>query len=412
MIHTDLSTPGIPPDTQLASSHPAAPPVPVTKVDIHPSIIGTMTPPPITLAASDPLAWEARWAQVFVSAKTGGLVFEPSLEACMFQKMAKTRDMQDPRYRDGLIRCTRTSRRSLCFLQTQMNAHSLPDFRNTSSLGWRRRWISATPSERGEAILSGLVAACSPMPILHEARWFCAKELNVESHRQNGQLFIDLWEEMAVEHTSLDTPNYISSPVWDAIMTNTEQQPSTAPICEKVMLASVLGDRNMLIGFVLYFSFCWFLDLPLPEIQQKKPSYKPKKAKIMELTQASQAKMDAMYGKETTEGVERAFREFGMGMYAQEREVHDNGKQRCQTCLKPNDTKKNYPRCKRCWDVLGREILYCSPDCQRVDWKAGHKKECGKYLQLEDLTPSSPAQSPFIGPPLPSSKPSVTLSAL
>ncbi|KAJ7633214.1 hypothetical protein FB45DRAFT_1058166 [Roridomyces roridus] len=410
MIHTDLSSPEIPPDTQLASSHPAASVAPFTKVDIHPSVLGTMMPPPIQLASSDPFAWEAKWAQVFVSSRSNGLKFEPSLEACTFRNRAKSSGMQDPRYRDELIRCTRTTRKNLCFIQTMMNLHSLPDFRNTRSLGWRQKWMSATPAKRGEAILKGLVATCSAMPVLHDARWLCEKEMTVESHRQNGRLFIDLWEEMSVQHTSPETPNYISNLVWDEIIA--EQQSSSATICEKVLLANCLADRNGLIAFVLYHAFCWFLDLQLPEFQQKKLSFKPKKAKIMQLTQSSQVEMDAKYGKETTQGVDRALREVGIGMQTQAKDVYDNGKQYCQTCLKPNDTKKKYPRCKRCWDVIDREILYCSPECQKVDWKAGHKKECGKWLRLEDLTPSTPEQSPLSTPPPPSAPGSVALNAL
>ena len=37
-------------------------------------------------------------------------------------------------------------------------------------------------------------------------------------------------------------------------------------------------------------------------------------------------------------------------------------------------------RCARC-----KSVLYCSVECQRADWKAGHKRACGEFLAPADL---------------------------
>ena len=136
-------------------------------------------------------------------------------------------------------------------------------------------------------------------------------------------------------------------------------------------LASNLADRNMLIGEdsvlinqwkrLKFGRICHLLcvllvsRLATPRNTAKKLAcYKPKRPKSLCFTHAT-------YDKETVEGVETTVREVQMGMYTQTREVYDNGKQVCQTCLKLNNTPRKYPRCKRCWDTMQREVLYCSP---------------------------------------------------
>jgi len=42
----------------------------------------------------------------------------------------------------------------------------------------------------------------------------------------------------------------------------------------------------------------------------------------------------------------------------------------CSCCGKTSDEKK-FPRCKRC-----KRVAYCSKECQKKHWKAGHKKDC------------------------------------
>ncbi|KAJ7608386.1 hypothetical protein FB45DRAFT_1039722 [Roridomyces roridus] len=89
--------------------------------------------------------------------------------------------------------------------------------------------------------------------------------------------------------------------------------------------------------------------------------------------------------------------------------LYSQRKQQCSNCRKLNETGTKYSRCKRCWDDMERETLYCSPACQKADWKAGHKATCGQPLKLEDIGPATPErrdtqQTPPRGPPVPSSR--------
>jgi hypothetical protein len=45
-------------------------------------------------------------------------------------------------------------------------------------------------------------------------------------------------------------------------------------------------------------------------------------------------------------------------------------------------------RCARC------TVVYCSQDCQRSDWKAGHKQACGKATPDPRADPGADARNP------------------
>ncbi|KAJ7618565.1 hypothetical protein FB45DRAFT_1063207 [Roridomyces roridus] len=353
-------------------------------------------PPDIQLASSDPLAWEKKWEQAFEAAAVANRRLPESLRTERWLVYKESTRLQDPKRQDHVIRGVRSLQKTLCHMQAQMTLQAAP-FCVGNEL--RRRWMSASPARRGEIILAGLVYACTSIPEMSAARLHTEKEMSVESHRQNGSLFPDLFEEMMVQNPTFrlaDTPNYISHPVWDAI--TVEQQSPKTTVCERLSLALLLCQRNLLIGFVLHFALCSFLDLPLPELAQMKTGSKPQKPR----DEPSQA-LNMLYGEnsEVVKSFGKVARQMDKRAHAQTMKVHESGKQDCQTCGKLNDTTKKFPRCKRCWDTMQREVLYCSPECQKVDWKAGHKKECGKFLQLEDLTPSIPEQPSLrIGPPL------------
>ncbi|KAJ7633266.1 hypothetical protein FB45DRAFT_1058199 [Roridomyces roridus] len=171
--------------------------------------------PTIKLASCDPLAWDQQWRKVLAFVHGESAVFGPSLEVwCMKGQIATL--IPGPKKRDEMVHCTRQVRKTLCSIQAEMTRDALPYLFPANLL--QKKWMSATPERRGQIILAALVHGCSAMALLHQARWYTEKELDVESHRRDGQLFLDLLEEMMVNNPTSappTTPTYISNPVWD-----------------------------------------------------------------------------------------------------------------------------------------------------------------------------------------------------
>ena len=57
-----------------------------------------------------------------------------------------------------------------------------------------------------------------------------------------------------------------------------------------------------------------------------------------------------------------------LGVDSVRNELNECSSPPCNAC---DPTGTTFKRCKRC-----RMSLYCSSECQRVHWKAGHKEEC------------------------------------
>ncbi|KAJ7618575.1 hypothetical protein FB45DRAFT_1063214 [Roridomyces roridus] len=357
--------------------------------------------PDLHLASSDPLVWEKQWEQRYQFTVVTNRSRPESLchERWLLHE-AGTR-FRDPENQDHMIRSIRSLKQALCYIQAQMTLKAAP-FCVGNEL--RRRWMSASPARRGEIILAGLVSTCTSVPDLHGARCLTIKEMSVESHRHNGSMFPDLLEEMMVQNFNptsrlADTPNYISHPVWVAIAAEQQSPKTTVP--EKLALAKLLVQRNLLIGSVVHFALCSFLDLPPPEKLVQLKTGKPQKPRL----EPSQG-LSKLHGEnsEVVKSAAKAALVIRKKAYARNKEIYASEKKDCQTCGKLNDTTTKFPRCRRCWDTMHREVFYCSTflsECQKMDWKAGHKKECGKFLQFEELTPSAPEEPSLrIGPPL------------
>ncbi|KAJ7633246.1 hypothetical protein FB45DRAFT_1027342 [Roridomyces roridus] len=353
-------------------------------------------PPSIQLASSDPRAWDEKWAKLLAEYALKMPIGTPIFffEAWNLQCMTSKFSTHTPEQRHHLIQHIRGIRKILAGTQLDMTRCAAPFFVGQEL---QRRWMSATPAKRGDLILAALVSTCSVYPALHDARHYCAKEMDVESHRQDGRLFLDLFQEMMVQNPTdndPESPTYIAHPAWDAMAADQKAWTSTD---KQFALTFILAERNMLIGFVVFFTLCSFLELPTPQLHSSKATHKP--LKRIKDDSVDQATLRKLYGEEAAKGITKATRETNKGYCIQEKEMYATAKQVCHSCQQPNDTTTKYPRCKRCWDTVQREVF----DCQKVDWKAGHKKECGRWLQFEDLPLSTPEQHSSgsrIGPPL------------
>ncbi|EOD07573.1 hypothetical protein EMIHUDRAFT_453347, partial [Emiliania huxleyi CCMP1516] len=78
----------------------------------------------------------------------------------------------------------------------------------------------------------------------------------------------------------------------------------------------------------------------------------------------------------------------------------DGGKT-CAVCEKPSTT-----RCSKC-----KEVMYCSVECQRLDWKAGHKQVCCSGTSASALAAKSAAAA-ALPPPWEPFKPDPEVEAL
>ncbi|KAJ7633263.1 hypothetical protein FB45DRAFT_866678 [Roridomyces roridus] len=229
----------------------------------------------------------------------------------------------------------------------------------------QERWMALSPTKRGEIILAGLVAACTSIPVLNDARCLCAKEMSVKSHRQNARLFLDLLEQMRsprIDHPS--KPTYVSNPMWDEVVAD-QLAPKTT-VSAKTALAQILSERNMLIGFVVNSTLRSILGLPPLQLYQTKNEHKPRLSR--DSVQASAERIRAVGGEQYSREFEKVARQLEKGAYARSKEIYTQGKQACHACKKFNETTTKFPRCKRCWDAVGKSVVYCStplPRCSK-----------------------------------------------
>ncbi|KAJ7633270.1 hypothetical protein FB45DRAFT_1027364 [Roridomyces roridus] len=287
-------------------------------------------PPTIQLASSDPHAWEEQWHRYFIllHAKAPNV----SLEAVNVRDLVEqARTQWSPKDRDRLIRYIRGLRECLLYIQVEMTREAA----HVLGQGLQQGWISTTPERRGEAVLSALVHSCQGLS--DKGRFFCEKELDVESHRRDGQLFLALLQDMMVQNQTTTAPNaptYISHPAWDALANEVQPSPD-----QKLALATILAERNALLGEILtvpFFTlfnpsrfaglFAWstlrsLLDLPMPETTQSKGPNKPVNRKST-ATHPVQSSAGALYGEQAANQIRKAMRENEKALHMQLKEAH------------------------------------------------------------------------------------------
>ncbi|KAJ7457884.1 hypothetical protein FB451DRAFT_590148 [Mycena latifolia] len=263
------------------------------------------------------------------------------------------------------------------------------------------KWMNASPELRGKHILIGFSNVCSIAKNLHDARLYCGRELRLSHLRKDGRAVLDLLDAVIVEGTLKvpDQPRYIPHPGWNAL---TESQQRSAPTdVEKLALANILLLRTKLICHILHFTLRSFVGEKLPEITVMKHRKKNPTETF------------------PTKAFSEAFREHTLGPAGAKAAAKDDKdawkerqskrKEHCSYtgCFKANnDSAIKYPRCKKCWEAMQREVLYCSVECQKADWKLNHKAICGKPLTFDAvakpvLAPRLNAHPPAtIGPPV------------
>ncbi|KAJ6595423.1 hypothetical protein B0H10DRAFT_2089845 [Mycena sp. CBHHK59/15] len=249
------------------------------------------------------------------------------------------------------------------------------------------KWMNADAVSRRKHILIGLSRACSIAKNLHDARVHCGKEFRLSYLGGDGAVVLGL------------NTLYIPDPAWDAFAdTQKRSNPSEK---HKFALAHVLLLRTKLICHFVQFTIKSFLGVPLPEItvmktRRNKKYGDPQQDSFRDIHMAAlKQALGSDNAKAKVKDDKAAWKE-----HQSKRREHCS----YPSCSSFNDQTEKYPRCKECWVKMQREVLYCSVECQKADWKPNHKAICGKPLDFEAVTKTIPAPRSVpagqVGPPV------------
>ncbi|KAJ7596299.1 hypothetical protein C8J56DRAFT_917055 [Mycena floridula] len=262
---------------------------------------------------------------------------------------------------------------------------------------FRPGWLQASAATRKKHVLTALSEACSMARNLNDARAYCADELTIAHLSENGQVVVDMLYALLPDDLSHvpASPYYFPNTNWDTF--EKIHEASNARNEEKNILAEVIILRTKLIYHVLFFIFLSFLGVDRPKVMVKKY----KKTPAAPGSSSDREIMEQLMGKEY---VKKNAKE-------DKAAAKERAQQRGVVCTLPgcpniqqNDGER-FKRCAKCMSEVKREVTYCSPDCQKKDWKLRHRKICGKPMDLESAREHASA-SPLltktlqVGPPV------------
>ncbi|KAJ7620219.1 hypothetical protein FB45DRAFT_148557 [Roridomyces roridus] len=244
------------------------------------------------------------------------------------------------------------------------------------------RWLSASRAIRRKHLLHALAAVCSRAVNLNAARGYCTTELDLERLSSDGQFFLDLLQSALLDASVIPkTPRYIAHPDWDAFAAKQEARADRTDE-EKVAWAEVLMLRTKLICYVLHFTIRMFFNLD------------PLALNIAKRDRRSLKREDAFQGVYDhvgttaldSEALEERKRLAAASFKEQNKKLQNScSYPGCQN-LSPADGSSKFKHCPRCFQATQRRVLYCSPICQKADWKLRHKAVCGKPLSFDDVS--------------------------
>ncbi|KAJ7035902.1 hypothetical protein C8F04DRAFT_1233408 [Mycena alexandri] len=339
-------------------------------------------------ALKQPERWNSEWENTIRNMERR---FTPS---ALVNSLALTFAAQ-PLRRDASLREHQAILSNLCRTQAILTATAGTYF---AGANLEERWMKASPDLRGKHILIGLSSACSIARNLHDARVYCGRELTLSHLRSDGRAVLELLKAVLLPEVAMpEEPKLLPHPAWDAFAA--AQARGSPNDSEKYALASILTLRTKLICHVIHATLNSFVGVELPTVAV---------AKYNKKNNPGEPFLGRELGKSVVEGMLGVA---GAKAQAKENKAAWMERQRGRTeycsyggCSKANDGSAKFSRCKTCWDNMQREILYCSTECQKADWKPQHKSICGKPLTFEAVSkppppippPSKPA--PQIGP--------------
>ncbi|KAJ7443004.1 hypothetical protein FB451DRAFT_1376829 [Mycena latifolia] len=272
-----------------------------------------------------------------------------------------------------------------CAVQRNITEEALRHFTRDNL---EARWTEAGADVRRRHILGAMAAVCSKSQNLNKARAYCAPEIRLSRLRLNGKVFLDLLKSLMHEDASFipSKPIYVSHPAWDTFAA--EQETLNDTEAKKIALAEILLLRTKLICHVVQFTLRSFLGLPPPELSVMKEHKSLEHAKNP-LQPFHMAALVEALGPDAAKARANADRD-GTKARIEQRRGHCSYLG-CNNSEPPDGSQK-FARCKKCFDTMERQVLYCSRTCQTADWKLEHKKVCGKALDFNTI--SQPVDHP------------------
>ncbi|THU93645.1 hypothetical protein K435DRAFT_967210 [Dendrothele bispora CBS 962.96] len=285
---------------------------------------------------------------------------------------------------DNPIQNTLSFHNQICVLQHDLTKkvsvrYGQYDFEN--------RWTEkCTPKEREKWVLEGLVRTCEATHDFEGFRRYCPEITIARMNFESGKGFLDLVQMLVLEDIEKvpDEVRKVPNPIWEAMngsITGTDKKSSPGR-----QMAQRINDIHRVAFLTM---FVWNTLLAFYGESQEYGSMKTSK-----------------YDKPSSEVRESRIRNSDTGqskiskdVIKEHVELDRNTHRGCITCSKTAELAgvNKLQQCKKCLNI-GRDVYYCSKECQTKDWRSGrppHKAICGKPNALVDMVtnPSPPTKS-------------------
>ncbi|KZP18358.1 hypothetical protein FIBSPDRAFT_745471 [Athelia psychrophila] len=288
---------------------------------------------PVASMLADPIRWDSDWTKVLrkLSAKD------------VYDKLSIFEKRQIPALKDVSDR--------MHGIQKAMMVPWDEDFEQGEFQNLRMLWLLLEDKERQKHLLHGLIEASRRCTILQNARALCPEITISSMTKTNGRAFIDF---MVAYHENLkasspDAPFLSHSEWWSKALPDTEN--TSLGERAKFMYDIFTIQRE---GFIAQFiqATMWSIlnDMAYGSAGMDKAR--------------NMASDDPLMATMVTKSIS---------------ELRTTPLLRCENCTKGQEELKNRPFmiCSACKSKMNFLIHYCSPACQKQDWRR-HKKQCGK----------------------------------
>ncbi|GAW08819.1 hypothetical protein F5879DRAFT_970975 [Lentinula edodes] len=244
-------------------------------------------------------------------------------------------------------------------------------------------WMNAAPSERRKHVLVGLSEGCSIARNLNDARRFTADVLKLDYLSRDGKTYLDLFKTIMPGSDPDTTPDiyYIPNPGWDSFQERMKEKYATSKV-HLVSLGEMQVLRTELIYYVVGYTMMSFIGHKIDRVAGIKPrgaSSDHKTAQAKKMYKEGDRIQKMMFGLEEAKRRKDEEKQVAKALIARRVVM-------CFQCQKHQPEGERFSRCSRCWNNLKRDVVYCSRECQIVDYKKSHKMICGKEVDMDVAT--------------------------